>query len=53
MPITEQLLRILPNAGSQASLFVPVLNTAMDRYGIVGTPRASRARPSKPCAIRN
>ena len=54
MPITEQqLLQILPNAGRQAGVFVPVLNTAMDRYGIVGTPRASRARPSKPCAIRN
>ncbi|UXV21080.1 glycoside hydrolase family 19 protein [Pseudomonas fluorescens] len=37
MPITEQqLLQILPNAGRQAGVFVPVLNTAMDRYGIVG-----------------
>ena len=38
MPITEQqLLQILPNAGRQAGVFVPVLNTAMNRYGIVGT----------------
>ncbi|WP_456015847.1 glycoside hydrolase family 19 protein [Pseudomonas fluorescens] len=37
MPITEQqLLQILPNAGRQAGVFVPVLNTAMGRYGIVG-----------------
>ncbi|SUD43825.1 putative phage encoded lysozyme [Pseudomonas fluorescens] len=36
MPITEQqLLRILPNAGRQAGVFVPVLNTAMSKYGIV------------------
>ncbi|MCF5056800.1 glycoside hydrolase family 19 protein [Pseudomonas proteolytica] len=36
MPITEQqLLRILPNAGRQAGVFVPVLNTAMNKYGIV------------------
>ena len=36
MPITEQqLLRILPNAGRQAGVFVPVLNTAMSRYAIV------------------
>ena len=42
MPITEQqLLQILPNAGRQAGVFVPVLNTAMNRYGIVGTPRAA------------
>lgn len=42
MPITEQqLLQILPNAGRQAGVFVPVLNTAMSRYGIVGTPRAA------------
>jgi len=42
MPITQQqLLQILPNAGRQAGVFVPVLNTAMDRYGIVGTPRAA------------
>lgn len=42
MPITEQqLLQILPNAGRQAGVFVPVLNTAMNRYGIVGTARAA------------
>jgi len=42
MPITEQqLLQILPNAGRQAGVFVPVLNTAMGRYGIVGTLRAA------------
>ena len=42
MPITEQqLLQILPNAGRNAGVFVPVLNTAMSRYGIVGTPRAA------------
>lgn len=42
MPITEQqLLQILPNAGRQVGVFVPVLNTAMGRYGIVGTLRLS------------
>ena len=42
MPITEQqLLQILPNAGRNAGVFVPVLNTAMSRFGIVGTPRAA------------
>ncbi|TLG93159.1 glycoside hydrolase family 19 protein [Pseudomonas edaphica] len=42
MPITDQqLLQILPNAGRQAGVFVPVLNTAMGRYGIVGTLRVS------------
>ena len=42
MPITEQqLLQILPNAGRQAGVFVPVLNTAMNRYGIVGIPRVA------------
>lgn len=42
MPITEQqLLQILPNAGCQAGIFVSALNTAMNRYGIVGTPRAA------------
>ncbi|VVN51157.1 hypothetical protein PS685_00572 [Pseudomonas fluorescens] len=36
MPITsQQLLQILPNAGRQAGVFVPVLNTAMGKYGIV------------------
>jgi len=42
MPITEQqLLQILPNAGRNSGVFVPVLNTAMSRYGIVGTPRVA------------
>jgi len=42
MPITEQqLLHILPNAGRQAGVFVPALNTAMSRYGIVGTVRVA------------
>lgn len=36
MPITEQqLLQILPNAGRQAGVFVPMLNTAMTKYAIV------------------
>lgn len=35
MPITEQqLLRILPNAGPRAGVFVPALNRAMQRYRI-------------------
>ncbi|WP_312406540.1 glycoside hydrolase family 19 protein [Pseudomonas rhodesiae] len=42
MPITEQqLLKILPNAGRQAGVFVAALNTAMSRYGIVGTARVA------------
>ena len=40
MPITaQQLLQILPNAGQVAGVFVPVLNTAMSRYHIVGAKR--------------
>ena len=40
MPITlQQLLRILPNAGQVAGVFVPVLNAAMNRYQIVGQKR--------------
>ena len=40
MPITEQqLLPILPNAGRQAGVSVPVLNVAMSRYAIVSTLR--------------
>ena len=40
MPITsQQLLQILPNAGQVAGFFVPVLNTAMSRYQIVGAKR--------------
>ncbi|WLH05376.1 glycoside hydrolase family 19 protein [Pseudomonas lurida] len=42
MPITEQqLLQIFPNAGRQAGVFAPALNAAMNRYGIVGTPRVA------------
>lgn len=37
MSITaQQLLQILPNAGAKAGVFAPVLNTAMQRYQIVG-----------------
>ena len=40
MPITvQQLLQILPNAGQVAGVFIPVLNTAMNRYQIVGPKR--------------
>ena len=40
MPITtQQLLQILPNAGQVAGVFIPVLNTAMSRYQIIGTKR--------------
>lgn len=40
MSITmQQLLHTLPNAGPVAGVFVPVLNTAMSRYQIVGTKR--------------
>ncbi len=42
MPITEQqLLQTLPSVGHQAGVFVSALNTAMNRYGIVGTPRVA------------
>ena len=42
MPITaQQLLQILPNAGAKAGVFVPVLNTAMLRYQIVGAKRVA------------
>ena len=42
MPITlQQLLQILPNAGQVAGVFVPVLNTAMNRYQIVGSKRVA------------
>ncbi len=34
-----QLQQILPNAGQTAGVFVPVLNTAMIRFQIVGTKR--------------
>lgn len=40
MPITEQQLSlILPSAGRNARVYVPALNTAMNRYGIVGSAR--------------
>jgi putative chitinase len=40
MPITaQQLLQILPNARSQAGVFVSALNTAMQHYQIVGPKR--------------
>ncbi|WP_223483627.1 glycoside hydrolase family 19 protein [Pseudomonas sp. A-RE-19] len=35
----QQLLQILPKAGAKACVFVPVLNTAMQRYQIVGSKR--------------
>ena len=42
MPITaQQLLQILPNAGAKAGVFAPALNTAMQRYQIVGTKRVA------------
>ena len=42
MPITvQQLLLILPNAGQIAGVFVPVLNTAMNRFQIVDTKRVA------------
>jgi putative chitinase len=42
MSITEQQLqRIMPNAGRQAGVFVPVLNTAMSKYGIVNRLRVA------------
>ena len=42
MQITaQQLLQILPNAGQVAGFFVPVLNTAMNRYQIVGSKRVA------------
>ena len=42
MPITaQQLLQIHPNAGQVAGVFVPVLNTAMNRYQIIGTRRVA------------
>ncbi|PWK33678.1 glycoside hydrolase family 19 protein [Pseudomonas sp. OV226] len=42
MPITtKQLLQILPNAGIKAGVFVPALNTAMQRFQIVGSKRVA------------
>lgn len=37
----QQLLQILPNARPVAGVFVPVLNTAMQRYQIVGRKRVA------------
>lgn len=40
MPITQQqLLQILPNSGPVAGAFVPPLNAAMNRFGIVTSAR--------------
>ena len=42
MSITQQQLQqILPNAGQSAGVFVPVLNTAMVRFQIIGTKRVA------------
>ena len=42
MPITaQQLLLILPNAGTKAGVFAPVLNTAMGKFGIVTPARVA------------
>jgi len=42
MPITnQQLLQILPNAALSAGVFAPFLNTAMNRYQIVGMKRVA------------
>ena len=42
MPITaQQLLQILPNAGQRAGVFALALNTAMQRYQIVGAKRVA------------
>ena len=42
MSITkQQLLQILPSAGSAAGVFVPVLNAAMGHYQIIGTKRVA------------
>jgi putative chitinase len=42
MPISQQqLLQILPNARTQAGVFVYALNTAMQHYQIVGAKRAA------------
>ena len=42
MPISkQQLLRIFPNAGQSAGVFVSALNTAMNHYQIVGLKRVA------------
>ncbi|MGH8422428.1 MAG: glycoside hydrolase family 19 protein, partial [Pseudomonas fluorescens] len=38
---SQQLLQILPSAGAKAGVFAPVLNTAMQRYQIVGAKRVA------------
>ena len=38
---SQQLVQILPNAGAKAGVFVPVLNTAMGRFQIVGSKRVA------------
>ena len=35
----QQLLQLLPSAGSKARVFAPVLNTAMGHFQIVGSKR--------------
>jgi len=37
----QQLLQIFPNAGAKAGVFVPVLDTAMQHYQIVGLKRVA------------
>jgi len=52
MSITrQQLLQILPNAGQLACVFVPVLNTAMVRYQMIG-PSTKNKAPSCKAASR-
>jgi putative chitinase len=42
MPITvQQLQQILPSAAAKACVFVPVLNTAMGRFQIIGSKRVA------------
>ncbi len=54
MPITsQQLLQTLPNAGTKVGVFVPVLNTAMQRFQIVGAnalPRSSLRSATNPAS---
>ena len=38
---TQQLLQILPNAGPVSGVFVPLLNTAMVHYQIIGPKRVA------------
>ncbi|MCE0461562.1 glycoside hydrolase family 19 protein [Pseudomonas uvaldensis] len=42
MPITQaQLLLILPDAGANADIYTPTLNSAMERYQIIGPKRVA------------